>query len=74
MCRHEDVICPRCGSGFECKAGSIHLCQCADVNLDDVRLEYIRLHYEGCLCRRCLEQIRVIPAQHLNNLQPADGF
>ncbi|HID50068.1 MAG TPA: hypothetical protein EYP40_10750 [Chromatiales bacterium] len=73
MCRHEDVVCPRCGRGFECKAGSFHLCQCAGECFDDLRLEFIRLHYEGCLCRHCLEQIQALPDRWLRNGQAGAG-
>jgi len=51
--RHEDKTCPRCGQVFECKTGSIVLCQCAQVSLSREESEYILNRYAECLCAGC---------------------
>lgn len=58
MPEHEQKQCPRCGKGFECKSGSVTLCQCQGVNLTPQQLEYIAARYDDCLCRACLEALR----------------
>jgi len=57
-CKHELKRCPRCQSEFECKSGSILLCQCHKVNLTEVQLEYIYAGYDDCLCFSCLVELR----------------
>jgi len=54
MPQHEEKICPRCEAQFECKVGSINLCQCQTVSLDDAEMDYIRKKFEDCLCADCL--------------------
>jgi len=58
MPRHEEKQCPRCRRLFECKSGSILLCQCQTVLLSPEQLEYIAFRYEDCLCSRCLREVR----------------
>jgi len=52
---------------FECKVGSILLCQCQGINFTDQERDYIRLTYPDCLCRNCLmvmkREISTTPAQ-----------
>lgn len=55
---HEEKICPRCRQGFECKSGSILLCQCQRVALDETQLAWIAERYDDCLCHRCLRELR----------------
>ena len=57
MIKHERKQCPRCKKEFECKAGKIKLCQCSDVEINHEQLEYIKMHYEDCLCKKCLEAV-----------------
>ena len=57
MARHENKICPRCGVEFECKVGSVLLCQCAGVVLNESRRESITARYEDCLCVACLRDL-----------------
>ena len=59
MAKHEQKQCPRCGTLFECKTGSIERCQCQTVSLDDDQLDYIRSLYDDCLCAECLEALRM---------------
>ena len=43
---------------FECKSGSILLCQCQTVLLTPEQLEYIAGKYRDCLCSACLLEAR----------------
>lgn len=56
--KHETKNCQRCGDGFECKSGSISLCQCQSVLLTPEQLEYVATQYSDCLCHRCLVELR----------------
>lgn len=58
MARHEEKLCPRCQRMFECKSGSILLCQCQTVLLTPEQLEYIASKYDDCLCGKCLLEAR----------------
>ena len=58
MPKHETKQCARCNTLFECKSGSIMLCQCQTVVLSAEQLEYISEQYEDCLCSRCLLAVR----------------
>ncbi|MDC6361729.1 MULTISPECIES: cysteine-rich CWC family protein [Flavobacteriaceae] len=59
MAYHEEKNCPRCNTRFECKVGSISLCQCATVKLDKEEYEYINLKYDDCLCARCMKTLKM---------------
>jgi hypothetical protein len=58
MADHEKKYCPRCNEPFECKVGSILLCQCHGLTLSELEKDYIRLTYPDCLCRNCLRSIK----------------
>ena len=58
MNSHELKYCPRCHSAFECKAGTILLCQCNKVNLSESEKQYIASNYDDCLCNVCIEEIK----------------
>ena len=58
MQKHEQKQCPRCKENFECKTGSIELCQCQSVKLTEQHLEYIQSRYDDCLCASCLIELR----------------
>lgn len=58
MPQHETKICPRCQTQFECKLGSINLCQCTTVELNDDDRSYIKEQYEDCLCAACLWSLK----------------
>ncbi|MGH8629285.1 MAG: cysteine-rich CWC family protein [Burkholderiales bacterium] len=47
---HENKHCPRCGNGFECKAGSVLICQCSAVDLSAEEQAYVRCQFDDCLC------------------------
>ncbi|WP_018626818.1 cysteine-rich CWC family protein [Niabella aurantiaca] len=58
MCKHEDKYCPRCKQPFECKVGSILLCQCSTVILNDAERDFVSKQYEDCLCATCLKELK----------------
>ncbi|MCW3464217.1 cysteine-rich CWC family protein [Chitinophaga nivalis] len=58
MCEHERKHCPRCNSGFECKVGSILICQCSAVTLSTEERNYIQEQYTDCLCANCLKEMK----------------
>lgn len=59
MPQHEEKICPRCEAQFECKVGSINLCQCQTLSLDEAEMDYIRKKFEDCLCADCLKALKM---------------
>ncbi|MFN3637300.1 MAG: cysteine-rich CWC family protein [Chloroherpetonaceae bacterium] len=58
MPHHEEKVCPRCGAHFECKMGTITLCQCSSVPLDDDERAYIASRFQDCLCANCLWELK----------------
>ena len=58
MPSHEHKQCPRCNNHFECKTGTILLCQCQRIYLSEDHLEYINNQFNDCLCLSCLKQVR----------------
>ncbi|RPE09926.1 hypothetical protein EGT74_13590 [Chitinophaga lutea] len=58
MCEHEKKSCPRCKAGFECKVGSILLCQCTTVALTQEERDFIASRYADCLCAGCLREMK----------------
>ena len=58
MAQHEKKYCPRCNAPFECKMGSITICQCAAVELSKDEWEYINQKYDDCLCAACLRALK----------------
>lgn len=51
---HEIKTCPRCNKPFECKSGSIAICQCAEVCVSPETREVLAGKYDDCLCKECL--------------------
>lgn len=51
--------CPRCGVSFVCQPDNIIDCQCAAVKLDNFQRAYVKMHYTECLCKSCLEEIKI---------------
>jgi hypothetical protein len=64
MPKGEEKYCPRCNTAFECNAGSIHLCQCTTVTLNEYERDYMQLKYDDCLCADCMKEAR---AEYHNN-------
>lgn len=58
MPHHEEKHCPRCQALFECKLGSINLCQCTKISLNDAERDYISSQFEDCLCAKCLLELQ----------------
>lgn len=58
MNKHETKSCPRCQTPFECKSGSIDLCQCRRVSLTDDVHKFINDAFADCLCASCLGELR----------------
>lgn len=58
MPQHEKKQCPRCKKGFECKSGSVLLCQCSEIEMTSEQLEYTNTKYDDCLCLACLKELR----------------
>jgi len=58
MPKHEKKQCPRCAAEFECKTGSILLCQCSKIEMTAEQLEYSNSQYDDCLCLSCLKELR----------------
>lgn len=58
MPQHERKHCPRCSAEFECKTGSILLCQCSKIEMSAEQLEYTSTNYDECLCLSCLKELR----------------
>lgn len=65
MCEHEQKYCPRCKNAFECKVGSILLCQCSTVALSQEQRDYVAARYVDCLCAACLVEMK---AEHHRQL------
>ncbi len=58
MPKHENKQCPRCSAEFECKTGSILLCQCSKIEMTQEQLEYSNSQYNDCLCLSCLKELQ----------------
>ncbi len=65
MCEHEQKYCPRCQARFECKVGSILLCQCSAVPLNQDERDYMSGQYNDCLCANCMKDLK---AEYHDNL------
>lgn len=63
MPEHEWVNCPRCSGLFNCRPGHVAHCQCSTISLAETVREYIALHYSGCLCINCLQQLQAAAQQ-----------
>ena len=59
ICASEYKTCPRCHAPFECRVGTIQLCQCSKVELNDKERSYIRQHFDDCLCARCMQDMKM---------------
>ncbi len=58
MCEHKRKYCLRCGIHFECKLGSILLCQCNLVTLTESERNYLQEKYDDCLCANCIKELK----------------
>lgn len=55
-----DKNCPRCNAEFLCNVDNIEQCQCYGTRLNDEQRQVVRDHYADCLCRKCLEELKVL--------------
>lgn len=74
MAQHEIKQCPRCNKNFECKCGSINICQCTQVNLPGNLSEQLKLHFEDCLCISCLRELRLSSDKDLDKKNSLDAM
>lgn len=65
MKKHEEKYCPRCKIRFECKVGSILLCQCNSVNLNEEERNFLQEKYDDCLCANCMKELKMEFNNHL---------
>ncbi len=56
--KHDQINCPRYHQLIECRVGSINLCQCQGVVLNQAQRQYIDDQFTGCLCADCLLALR----------------
>jgi hypothetical protein len=56
--KHEIILCERCHASFECKANSFTKCQCSTVQLTINETEWMSEQYDGCLCAKCLGELK----------------
>ena len=57
MPTHEEKICQRCNSIFECKVGNINNCQCSSIVLSDDLQNFLDNSFFDCLCINCLADL-----------------
>src|SRR5690606_6604812 len=71
MAKHEEKYCPRCNALFECKVGSISLCQCTTVKVSREERLYFDQFYTDCLCVDCMRELKSEYGiqQHKNKLK-----
>lgn len=67
MPKGEEKYCPRCNTAFECNAGSIHLCQCTTVELNEKERDYMCEKFDDCVCASCMKEVRAV--YHNNKLK-----
>lgn len=75
MCEHEQKYCPRCSSQFQCKVGSILICQCTLLPLNDEERSFIQAQFLDCLCLSCLKDMKAayhakLFQEKLTNISP----
>jgi hypothetical protein len=71
MCEHKTKYCPHCNQLFDCKVGSILLCQCTTVSLTENERLFMKHRYEDCLCTSCMKQLKDMYADEKLNDQIA---
>ncbi|WP_075602250.1 cysteine-rich CWC family protein [Saccharicrinis aurantiacus] len=50
--------CANCGTQFTCREDSIIQCHCATVKLNDSARDYLKTKFTGCLCHKCLLEVK----------------
>jgi len=74
MTQHESKCCPRCNKNFECKCGSINLCQCSNVTISENLHQQLREHYRDCLCIGCLRELAQIESPVLSKKSSTESI
>ena len=59
MSLHERKNCQRCNAVFECKAGNIAQCQCAEFVITVEIRTYLEQRYNDCVCKNCFQYLQV---------------
>lgn len=61
--RHMNKTCPRCGATFECLHDTPRMmqCHCVGIHLTPGQLQWLKNHYNGCLCHECLIYVSELP-------------
>jgi hypothetical protein len=67
MIKHEQKICQRCKAAFECKVGSVALCQCSTIKLTPEERDHLAKGYSDCLCVHCMKEVTT--AFHTQNFK-----
>lgn len=52
------AFCSNCHDSFECKPEDIGNCGCQKISLSPEEIAYISTLFEGCLCNKCLSDIK----------------
>lgn len=51
----QEVVCPKCGETFICHHNKS--CWCTKYVLTSEAVTYLKENYNGCLCKKCLDEI-----------------
>ncbi len=54
----QNALCPRCHKKFECLPDAIENCHCSTIVLQEEEQHYITSKYKGCLCNKCLKELK----------------
>lgn len=61
-----EKICPRCGNTLICRHDDMTIpCDCTKVHLEKKHFDYIRRHFNNCLCLKCLQTIEAMNDEDL---------
>ncbi|MFN8284108.1 MAG: cysteine-rich CWC family protein [Chitinophagales bacterium] len=60
MSSNELKYCQRCNTAFQCKVGSIELCQCSKIILNETTQAYLQQNYKDCICITCMKELQEI--------------
>ncbi len=74
MLRLDEKYCPRCRAVFQCKAGSISLCQCAAIELTIEEQNYIGGKFEDCLCASCINELKTEYRHNISKMRSTETF
>ncbi len=49
------ATCARCHKPFQCFL--FKNCWCEDIEIPEEVAEYMQLHYDGCVCKSCMDEL-----------------